>query len=155
MIVPYGTLRTLPFAALHDGEAYLAERFATPVLTLAAHASLRDAPSSDWQVAGFGVSREVPGYRQLHAVADELGAIVRTPPQESGIYPGVIRLDERFTEKSFADALEAHQAVHVASHFVLNPAQGLNSHLLLGDGGTLSSIGCCAIRASTFTTSNG
>ena len=28
MIVPYGTLRYLPFAALHDGEHYLVERFA-------------------------------------------------------------------------------------------------------------------------------
>ena len=38
MLVPYGTLRYLPFAALHDGERYLAERYATAILTPAAAA---------------------------------------------------------------------------------------------------------------------
>lgn len=138
MIVPYGTLRYLPFAALHDGTRYLVERFAVSILTLAAHAHLGDRGTTDWQVAGLGVSREVPGYRRLQAVGEELSGIVRTVPEGTGVYPGTIRLDEAFTEQNFADALEAHQAVHVASHFVLNPAQGLASHLLLGDGTTLS-----------------
>jgi CHAT domain-containing protein len=138
MIVPYGALRYLPFAALHDGTGYLAERFAVSILTLAAHGNLHDRGTAEWQVAGLGVSREVPGYRRLLAVSEELAGIVRTAPDGTGVYPGTIRLDEAFTEQNFAEALDAHQAVHVASHFVLNPAQGLNSHLLLGDGTTLS-----------------
>jgi CHAT domain-containing protein/Tfp pilus assembly protein PilF len=138
MVVPYGTLRYLPFAALHDGARYLAEYFALSILTLAAHGGFRQRGASDWQVAGLGVSREVPGYRRLMAVREELTGIVRTAPGEAGIYPGTIRLDEAFNEQNFASALDAHEAVHVASHFVLNPAQGLNSHLLLGDGTTLT-----------------
>jgi CHAT domain-containing protein/Tfp pilus assembly protein PilF len=138
MVVPYGTLRYLPFAALHDGTRYLAEHFAVSILTLAAHGAFRERGTSDWQVAGLGVSREVPGYRRLMAVREELAGIIRTAPGEAGIYPGTICLDEAFNEQNFASALDAHQAVHVASHFVLNPAQGLHSHLLLGDGTTLS-----------------
>lgn len=138
MIVPYGTLRYLPFAALHDGDRYLVERFAVSILTLAAHSDLRHRGEASWQVAGFGVSREVPGYRRLVSVGEELSGIVRTEAGGLGIYPGTIRLDEAFTEGSFADGLDGHEAVHVASHFVLNPAQGLASHLLLGDGTSLS-----------------
>jgi CHAT domain-containing protein/Tfp pilus assembly protein PilF len=138
MVVPYGTLRYLPFSALHDGKRYLAEQFAVSILTLAAHANIAGRGTVDWRVAGMGVSREVPGYRRLLAVGEELAGIVRTAAGGAGVYPGTIRLDEAFTEQNFAEALDAHQVVHVASHFVLNPAQGLNSHLLLGDGTTLS-----------------
>jgi CHAT domain-containing protein/Tfp pilus assembly protein PilF len=138
MVVPYGTLRYVPLAALHDGEHYLVERFALAILTLAAHGNIKDPPVSDWHVAALGVSREVPGYRRLLAVAEELSGIVQTVPDGAGVYPGVICLDEAFTEDSLAAALDAHQAVHVASHFVLNPAQGLQSHLLLGDGSSLT-----------------
>ena len=138
MIVPYGTLRYLPFAALHDGEHYLVERFAVSLLTLAAHGALRDRSAPDWRVAGFGVSREVPGYRQLASVQEELLGIVQTEPGGEGIYPGEISLDEAFTEERLANALETHEAVHIASHFVLNPAQGFSSHLLLGAGAPLT-----------------
>ena len=138
MIVPYGTLRYLPWSALMDGERYLVESYAVSILTLAAHGSLQGRRAEAWQVAGLGVSREVPGYRKLLAVAEELSGIVRVAPGGSGIYPGTIRLDEAFTEQGFADVLGGHEAVHVASHFVLNPAQGLSSHLLLGDGTNLS-----------------
>ena len=138
MVVPYGTLRYVPMAALHDGERYAVERYAVSVLTLAAQGGLRDAPSADWRVAGFGVAREVPGYRRLLAVEEELTGIVRLGEQgAAGVYPGTIRLDEAFTEEALAEALEHHQAVHLASHFVLNPAQGFHSHLLLGDGSPL------------------
>src|SRR5205085_8531623 len=51
MLVPYGTLRYLPFAALHDGERYLAERYATAILTPAAHSKIKDSPLPDWRLA--------------------------------------------------------------------------------------------------------
>jgi CHAT domain-containing protein/Tfp pilus assembly protein PilF len=170
MVVPYGTLRYLPFAALYDGERYLVERCALAILTLAAYSNIKDPPVAEWRVAGLGVSREVPGYRRLVAVVEELHGIIRTAATETGrsatqpistidrpitktarvstrrkrrmattgVYPGVIRLDQAFTEDAFADALLAHRAVHIASHFVLDPAQGLHSHLLLGDGSRLT-----------------
>jgi len=87
IIVPYGTLRYLPFAALHDGETLSRRRFAVSLLTLAAHGALRDRSASDWRVAGFGVSREVPGYRQLASVQEELSGIVQTEPGGEGIIP--------------------------------------------------------------------
>ena len=138
MVVPYGTLRYVPLAALHDGARYLVERFAVSVLTLAAQGGLREKPRPDWSVAGFGLAREVAGYRRLLAVEDELAGIVRAPGAESGVYPGIVRIDDAFTEDALADALEAHRAVHVASHFVLNPARGFQSHLLLGTGEALT-----------------
>jgi CHAT domain-containing protein len=138
MLVPYGTLRYLPFAALHDGEHYLAERYAAAMLTPAAHSRIKDTPLAAWRVAGLGVARAVPGYRRLLAVAEELKSIVRADGANEGIYPGVIRLDEAFTEEALAEALESYQAIHVASHFVFRAAQEWGSYLLLGDGGQLT-----------------
>ena len=88
-------------------------------MTLAAHGALRDRSAPDWRVAGFGVSREVPGYRQLASVQEELSGIVQTEPGGEGIYPGEISLDEASTEERLANALETHEAVHIASHLCL------------------------------------
>jgi CHAT domain-containing protein/Tfp pilus assembly protein PilF len=138
MLVPYGTLRYLPFAALHDGEHHLAERYAIAILTPAAHSKIKDPPLAERRVAGFGVTREVPGYLRLNTVEAELKRIVRIAGANEGVYPGTLRLDEEFTEDAFAEALESHEAIHVASHFVFLAGQEWGSYLLLGDGSQLT-----------------
>ena len=75
-----GTLRYVPFAALHDGERYLVDKYVlqaySPTETVAAQTST--APAA-WSVRGLGVTRAIAGYRPLPGVADELCAIVRGP----------------------------------------------------------------------------
>jgi CHAT domain-containing protein len=90
------------------------------------------------QDAGLGVAREVPGYRRLIAVADELNSIARSEGANAGVYPGTLRLDEALTEEPFAEVLDGHQAVHVASHFKFVAWQEWGSYLLLGDGARLT-----------------
>lgn len=134
-----GVLRYVPIAALHDGKHYLVERFEIAVLTPAGHTASSDRRARDsWQVAGLGLGRAVPGHAPLAAVAEELGAIVRTDPSQEGLYPGIVRLDDAFTEASLMEALGSYPVTHVASHFVLNPADGLSSYLLLGTGARLT-----------------
>jgi CHAT domain-containing protein/tetratricopeptide (TPR) repeat protein len=138
LLVLDGVLRYAPLAALHDGHRYLAERFALAILTPAVQSRMKDQPSVDWRLAGLGVSRTVPGYTRLAAVRDELAGIVRVGEAPEGIYPGTIYLDEAFTEDSLIDALDRHDVVHVASHFVFEAGNELASHLLLGDGSTIT-----------------
>jgi CHAT domain-containing protein len=138
MLVPYGTLRYLPFAALHDGDHHLAERYAIAILTPAAHSKIKDPPLAERRVAGLGVTREVPGYIRLYTVEAELKRIVRVAGANEGVYPGTLRLDEEFTEDAFAEALESHEGIHVASHFVFLAGQERGSYLLLGDGSQLT-----------------
>lgn len=142
LLAPIGALRILPFAALHNGTAFLIERF-----TLAMHSTIAPAPASNpaaieaWRVAGFGVARAIPGYAVLGSVRDELTAIIADPAaadQRHGIFPGQIHLDADFTRARLAASLADHSAVHIASHFRFNPAYPPGSHLLLGDGSLLT-----------------
>jgi CHAT domain-containing protein len=125
-------------AALHDGQRFLIERYALTILTPAAQTRLKDRPAPAWQVAAMGVSRVVDGYTPLPAVRDEVTGIVQQPAADGGIYPGTIYLNEAFTETALIDALHQHEVVHVASHFVFDAGNEQESHLLLGDGNTVT-----------------
>ncbi|MCU4161989.1 tetratricopeptide repeat protein [Acidiphilium sp. AL] len=141
LLAPAGALRYLPFAALHDGTAFLIERVAIAMDTAAARDRVAAAPRVHWRVAGFGVTRDVAGYRQLGTVTDELRRIIQDidcPGAQPGIFPGRIHLDAEFTRDRLVDALRDHTMIHIASHFRFDPVSERGSHLLLGDGDTLT-----------------
>ncbi len=135
-----GVLRYLPMAALHDGKRFLIEKHEVVLYTEAAQSKLTANPPKDWRMAGLGVSRAIDGFSPLPAVAEELNSIVRTDGEDKeGILPGVIYLDEAFSQAAIESALdEAYPVLHVASHFVFQPGTERDSYLLLGDGGRLS-----------------
>jgi CHAT domain-containing protein len=129
-------LRYLPFAALHDGAHYLVQDYALSVYTAAAANAVITRPKPDWQVAGLGLSRAQPGFEPLKAVSEELEGIVRHGADDpNGVLPGVVQLDDAFTEEALrARFAEGFEVVHVASHFVFTPGTYRESFLLLGDG---------------------
>ena len=111
VFVPGAALRTIPLAALHDGERFLLERYAvaiTPSLDLLAPRPL-DLGSSPLLLAG--VSEAVQGYRELPGVEGELAAI-------QALYGGEVLLNESFDAESLASALRNQRpgVVHLASH---------------------------------------
>jgi CHAT domain-containing protein len=143
-----GVLRYVPVAALHDGKRYLVERFDNVVFTPASQARLKDAPARNWDALGLGVSKahgeRIPA---LPGVLDEMRGIIRdesvnnTMPADSrtGVLPGVVKLDEQFTQEAMLSELrKRHKVVHIASHFQFSPGNETNSALLLGDGSFLS-----------------
>jgi CHAT domain-containing protein len=135
-----GVLRYLPLAALHDGEQYLLERYRLAVFTPASATRLKDQPRSPWSGVGFGVSKAHGRFPALPTVPDELRGIFREPAQRSseGVLPGLVQLDEAFTEAALRAALrQSHPVVHIASHFQLHPGDDTASVLLLGDGSHL------------------
>lgn len=136
-----GKLRYLPFAALHDGQQWLIERYAlaldtatTPVATNAA------VPVSAWRAAAFGNSAGSGDLRPLTSVPGELRAVVRSDGQASGAaMPGIIQQDSAFTAQALRDAVAQHYAlIHIASHFELSADDARDSFLLLGDGRRLT-----------------
>jgi CHAT domain-containing protein/Tfp pilus assembly protein PilF len=135
-----GTLRYLPVAALHDGELYLAERFQLAIYTPAAGMAFTSAPSTGWEVGGLGLSRAVRDFEPLPYVPAELEGIVRRSASDrDGVLPGVIYLDEAFSQAAFASVLkDKYSVVHIASHFELKPGTKDDSHLVFGDGSTLT-----------------
>jgi CHAT domain-containing protein/uncharacterized protein HemY len=134
-----GTLRYLPLAALYDGKHYIIEQYRLAVFTPASNARLKDHPSTQWNIAGFGVTKAHEDAPALPSVAAELSGIVLQKTGTGGVLEGEIDLDEDFTQTSMRTALLKHYAVvHIASHFRFQPGNDATSFLLLGDGSHLS-----------------
>jgi CHAT domain-containing protein len=68
-----------------------------------------------------------------------LSGIITTKPGDGGVLSGEIKLDGQFTQQALRDTLlKRYPVVHIASHFAFQPANDMNSFLLLGDGGHLT-----------------
>ena len=142
-----GALRYLPFAALHDGDRWLGERYAIELLSGTGPA-LPSAPPTP-RVRGFGVTRAVAGHSALPAVAAELCSVVRGPV--AGLGPEGTRCAGALDGEGFADAAfdratvdaslspgKDFSVLHVGTHFRLRPGNALRSYLVLGDGTRLT-----------------
>jgi CHAT domain-containing protein len=131
-----GSLRYIPFAALHDGERYLAERYGITVLTHSARLSGSNTPSrGNAHVGGLGVTKGSLklGMKPLPAVQDELRQIVNDGTYK-GLLPGRTFLDEAFTPDRLRTLIaERVPILHVASHFQFRPGSERDSFLLLGN----------------------
>lgn len=128
-------LRYLPFAALHDGQRYLVERVSLSMDSgLPAALATPAKPRQGALGLGRSLASEDGRLAPLPAVRRELAAL----QQHTGAQ---LQLDRAFTAESLRAALEASPAlVHLASHFVLDPAGREQSYLLLGDGQRLNLV---------------
>jgi CHAT domain-containing protein len=129
-----GTLRYLPFAALHDGERFLVEKTQLALYSDAARDKLKDKAQGNLRVWGMGLTKAVPGFSALSGVKTELDAIV----SKDGI-AGQVHFDEAFTEQTLQTGLaQKFPVLHIASHFKFSAGTESDSFLLLGDGSKLS-----------------
>ncbi len=111
VIVPDGPLRTIPLAALHDGQGFLIRRYAiatTPGLTLT---DLRPIPRHQIQPLLAGLTQAVQGFPALDYVQEELAAIHTA-------YGGKVLENETFRLANLQQALKAtpYSIVHIATH---------------------------------------
>jgi CHAT domain-containing protein len=149
-----GKLRYIPFAALHDGEQWLAERWSLVYYTAASERQPEAAGGGDWRVAGLGVSEPRGKFIQLPAVAQEIDGIVREDDSDpKGVLPGRALLNTAFSETALRTeaADPANRILHLASHFDLHPGSDADSSLLLGtvtDDGEPHTLSLKALRES-------
>ncbi len=111
VFVPDGALRTIPVAALHDGNQFLIERYAiatSPGLTLTAPRSLNSTSAA---LFAGGLSEGVQGFRPLSGVSTELDAL----SARYGVEP--IR-NAQFSTERVEQALRngGYNIVHLATH---------------------------------------
>lgn len=133
-------LRSLPMAALWDGEKYLAERFQHAVFTRPTPERLLREVSRRWTGQGFGTSRAWLGFSSLPGVERELSLIFGdAKTRRPSLIPGKAALDDSFTKESFLAALkQGAPLLHIASHFSFRPGDDNDSFLLLGNGEKLT-----------------
>ena len=124
-------LRYLPFAALHDGERYVLQRYRVAMVTDAADLRLSVQGRRPGRFAGLGLTDEVDGFEPLPGVEEELKGILKASAGQ-----GEIHLNADFTADRLKKALASKQVslLHVASHFVFKPGDETKSFLLLGGG---------------------
>jgi CHAT domain-containing protein len=128
VFVPGGSLRTVPMAALHDGEHFLIERFA--VATIPGLELVDPAPLDRAEARFFlgGLSKAVGDYPPLDHVSKELGEIER-------IFGGKKLFDSEFTTQRLRSTLREHEfsVVHIATHGEFR-TEGESSFLVTYDG---------------------
>jgi filamentous hemagglutinin family protein len=125
--IPDGGLRTIPFAALHDGKGFIVERYSVglmPSLSLT-DTRLGDIPSS--HVLAMGAS-QFTNYRPLPAVPVELAAITQT-------WPGKVFLNHEFTFNNLKQqrTQTPFSIIHLATHAEFRPGEPTNSYIQLQD----------------------
>ena len=111
VFVPDGPLRTIPMAALHDGEQFLISKYAlatTPGLKLTDPRPLQRANP---RFLALGLTEAVQGFSALPHVASEVEALQR-------LYQGDVLLNQRFLLPSVEKELQEKPftIVHIASH---------------------------------------
>ena len=132
-----GSLRFVPFAALHEGHDFAVAHFAFLVRTATMPRPMTAAPSGRCAY-GLGSGRAAAGLPALPFVRSELGAVIRTEATPNGVLPGIISYDDEFSANALSKALSGrYDVVHIASHFVFRPGRERDSWLLLGDGSRL------------------
>lgn len=141
----HGSLRFVPFAALHDGQRYLVERQATLVLatppgTGSSAGSEKPAPAPApaaatavrARLAAFAAPDGGWGLPPLPFAAQEVDSAVQA---SGGAAAGAQRYVGRdFNRQRLFDSFRLAGQVHVASHFTLAPGDARQSFLLMGDG---------------------
>jgi CHAT domain-containing protein len=112
VMVPESSLRTIPFAALHDGKDFLVRRFAfatTPGLDLT---DPRPLAAREARVLLNGITESVQGFTALPNVGAELDAISKS-------FPSRVLKDREYSlgavEREFGPTA-TYSIVHIASH---------------------------------------
>ncbi len=111
VVVPDGVLRTIPFAALHDGGGFLIERYAVATVPGLRLVDPRPLAPDARRTLALGLSESRQGFPALPNVASELEGVRR-------VQGGTALLDRAFLRPRFARELRDvdYGVVHIASH---------------------------------------
>ena len=120
VFVPDGSLRSIPMAALYDGEQYLVEKYnvaLTPGMQLLDPPAIED---TKLKAVVAGVSESNQGFRALPGVKAEVEEISQT-------FPSQLLLNQEFTSQNFKEQLKQAPSplIHLATHgqFSSNPEE--------------------------------
>jgi CHAT domain-containing protein len=128
VFVPDTGLRSIPLAALHDGEQFLVEQYSVSLMPSLSLSNTEHRDIVNAQVLAMGASK-FTDQKPLPAVPVELLAIT---PQ---LWPGKSFLNTGFTLKNLNTQrrLQPYRIVHLATHAEFQPGNPSNSYIQLWD----------------------
>ncbi len=128
VFMPDGALRTVPFAALHDGREFLIERYAVVVTPSLALTDVRSIRRKEAKVLSAGLTESVQGFAPLSNVKGELDGI-------QSIYRSDRLENSTFVAGNVRDGLRdnPYSIVHIATHGNFAP-KASDTFLLAWDG---------------------
>lgn len=134
-------LRTLPIAALHDGNQFLVEKYSLSIIPAFNLIDSNYTPIQDAKVLAMGASEfEMQG--SLPAVPVELSTIVDAGVMEnistqnfSRGWPGELFLNQDFTLDNLRNQLKSKSfnIIHLATHAEFRPGKPENSYIQFWD----------------------
>ncbi|MGE0415437.1 MAG: CHAT domain-containing protein [Acetobacteraceae bacterium] len=128
VVVPDGVLRTIPLAALYDGQHFLIEHYALATVPGLKLVDPRPLTQEERRTLAVGMSQGRPGFSPLPSVVTELEGIQR-------IQHGTTLLNASFLRRRFERELRNvdYTMVHIASHSQVGRDPS-NSFVLAYDG---------------------
>ncbi|MDX2212895.1 MAG: CHAT domain-containing protein [Oculatellaceae cyanobacterium bins.114] len=126
-------LRSLPFAALHDGQQFLIEKYSVGLIPAFNLTNLNYNRLRQLRVLAMGAS-EFQNLENLPAVPLELSAITQN------LWRGRVFLNQQFTLANLRRQLtsQAFGIVHLATHAEFRPGEPDNSYIQLWQGDRLN-----------------
>ncbi len=121
-------LRSVPFAALHDGEEFLVEQYSLALIPAFNMIDLNPSELANTEVLAMGASR-FETLSPLPAVPVELSQIARY------LWPGEVFLNEDFTQENLQSQLQESRygIVHLATHADFQEGDPTQSYIQLWD----------------------
>lgn len=132
IVIPHGPLHHVPFAALHDGQGYLVERFELATAPSASSLSFCLRPRGRITSRALVVA---------HSAGGALPGAVAEARAVAGLFPGESLLEEQVTLDNLRRDVRNADIVHLATHGVARLDMPLFSYLRLADG-HLTALDC-------------
>lgn len=111
VFIPDGPLRTIPMAALHDGQQFLIARYALAVTPGIDLTDLQPIDRTRVRMLALGLTEAVQGFPALPNVKAEMASV-------KALYGGTSLMDQEFKVPAVQTELqdEPYSVVHIASH---------------------------------------
>lgn len=111
VFIPDGPLRTVPMAALHDGQQFIITRFAVAVTPGIDLTDLHPIDRTGVRMLSLGLTESVQGFPALPNVQAELEAV-------KAVYGGTALIDGQFRVPAVQAELQDHpySMLHIATH---------------------------------------
>ncbi|MBW4573801.1 MAG: CHAT domain-containing protein [Aphanothece sp. CMT-3BRIN-NPC111] len=117
-------LRTIPVAALHNGQQFLIEQYSVAIIPSFSLTDTRYLPITNSQILAMGISKGIEGQTPLPAVAVEI------PTLANELWPGQAFLNQASTIENLKSLSRQHFGIiHLATHAEFKPGKISNSYI--------------------------